>query len=96
VLRRLYYPLDVMLLCVRWYVAYSLSLRNLEEMMAERGIEVDHHLVRRDSGVVVPLLVGFIVQMTGSYFLALMVFTAAGAGLFLCSILINYEKRVVV
>ncbi|MBC8752089.1 IS6 family transposase, partial [Paraburkholderia sp. WC7.3b] len=28
-----------MLLCVRWYVAYSLSLRNLEEMMAERGIE---------------------------------------------------------
>ncbi|SOE87154.1 Transposase (or an inactivated derivative) [Burkholderia sp. YR290] len=29
-------------MCVRWYVAYSLSLRNLEEMMAERGIEVDH------------------------------------------------------
>jgi putative transposase len=27
---------------VRWYVAYSLSLRNLEEMMAERGIAVDH------------------------------------------------------
>ena len=31
VLQRLHYPLDVMLLCVRWYVAYSLSLRNLEE-----------------------------------------------------------------
>jgi putative transposase len=31
VLKRLHYPLDVMLLCVRWYVAYSLSLRNLEE-----------------------------------------------------------------
>ena len=34
VLKRLHYALDVILLCVRWYVAYSLSLRNLEEMMA--------------------------------------------------------------
>jgi transposase-like protein len=33
--------------CVRWYVAYSLSLRNLEEMMAERGIGVDHSTVHR-------------------------------------------------
>jgi putative transposase len=45
--KRLHYPLDVMLLCVRWYVAYSLSLRNLEEMMAERGIAVDHSTVHR-------------------------------------------------
>ncbi len=35
------------LLCVRWYVAYSLSLRDLEEMMAERGIQVDHSTVHR-------------------------------------------------
>ena len=47
VLKRLHYPLDVIVLCVRWYVAYSLSLRNLEEMMAERGIEVDHSSVHR-------------------------------------------------
>ena len=33
---------SVILLCVRWYLAYSLSLRDLEEMMAERGIKVDH------------------------------------------------------
>ena len=33
---------SVILLCVRWSLAYSLSLRNLEEMMAERGISVDH------------------------------------------------------
>jgi transposase-like protein len=39
VLRRLHYPLDVMLLCVRWHVAYPLSLRQLEEIMAERGGE---------------------------------------------------------
>jgi putative transposase len=31
VLKRLHFPVDVILLCVRWYVAYSLSLRNLEE-----------------------------------------------------------------
>lgn len=47
VLKRLHYPLDVILLCVRWYVAYSLSLRDLEEMMAERGIPVDHSTVHR-------------------------------------------------
>ena len=45
VFKRLHYPLDVILLCVRWYVAYSLSLHNLEKMMAERGIEVDHSSV---------------------------------------------------
>jgi len=47
VLKRLHYPLDVMLLCVRWYVAYSLSLRDLEEMMAERAIGIDHLTVHR-------------------------------------------------
>jgi putative transposase len=38
---------SVILLCVRWYLAYNLSLRNLEEMMAERGISVDHATVGR-------------------------------------------------
>ncbi len=33
VLKRLHYPLEVMLTCVRWYVAYPLSLRHIEEMM---------------------------------------------------------------
>ncbi|MDB5789320.1 MAG: hypothetical protein JWQ50_9235 [Caballeronia mineralivorans] len=47
VLKRLHYPLDVILLCVRWYVAYPLSLRHLEEMMAERGFEVGHSSVHR-------------------------------------------------
>ena len=56
VLRRLHYPLDVILLCVRWYVAYSLSLRNLEEMMAEGGFEVDHSSVHRWVIKLVPAL----------------------------------------
>jgi transposase-like protein len=38
---------SVILLCVRWYLAYNLSLRNLEEMMAERGVSVDHATVHR-------------------------------------------------
>jgi putative transposase len=38
---------SVILLCVRWYLAYNLSLRDLEEMMAERGIAVDHSTVHR-------------------------------------------------
>ncbi|MCX8965521.1 IS6 family transposase [Erwinia psidii] len=44
---RLHYPVDIIALCVRWYLAYSLSLRNLEEMMAERGITVDHSTLHR-------------------------------------------------
>lgn len=42
VLKRLHYPLEIILVCVRWYAAYPVSLRNLEEMMAERGVAVDH------------------------------------------------------
>ena len=38
---------SVILLCVRWYLAYGLSPRDLEEMMAERGISVDHSSVHR-------------------------------------------------
>lgn len=38
---------SVILLCVRWYLAYSLSLRDLEEMMAERDISVDHATIGR-------------------------------------------------
>ena len=37
----------VILLCVRWYLAYNLSLWNLEETMAERGISVDHATIHR-------------------------------------------------
>jgi putative transposase len=56
VLKRLDYPLDVMLSCVRWYVAYRLSLRHLEQMMAERGIAVDHSTVHRWAMKLLPVL----------------------------------------
>jgi transposase-like protein len=47
---------SVILLCVRWYLAYSLSLRDLEEMMAERGISVDHTTIHRWTVHYAPLL----------------------------------------
>ena len=47
---------SVILLCVPWYLAYNLSLRNLEEMMAERGISVDHATVHRWTVHYAPLL----------------------------------------
>src|ERR1700739_1152025 len=56
VLKRLHYPLVVMLLCARWYVAYPLSLRNLEDMMSERGLSVDHSTVHRWALKLLPVL----------------------------------------
>ena len=56
VLKRLHHPLDVILMCVRWYVAYPLSLRHLEQMMAERGIEVDHSPVHRWAIKLLPVM----------------------------------------
>jgi len=53
---RLHYPVDIIAQSVRWYLAYSLSLRNLEEMMAERGIVVDHSTLHRWVIRLVPLL----------------------------------------
>ena len=47
VIKWLHFPLEVMLVCVRWYATYPLSLRNLEEMMAESGMLVDHVTVHR-------------------------------------------------
>jgi putative transposase len=37
----------MILQCVRWYVASSLSYRELEELMQERGYEVDHSTIQR-------------------------------------------------
>src|SRR5271155_406764 len=47
---------DVILWGVRWYVAYPISYRQLEEMMDERGVEVDHSTLNRWVLKYVPLL----------------------------------------
>jgi MFS transporter, ACS family, D-galactonate transporter len=45
------------------------------------------------AGITTPLIVGFIVQATGSYFLAMMYFAFAGVALLICSTLIDYGRR---
>ena len=42
-----HFPQDVILMGVRWYVAYPLSTRHVEELMEERGVEVDHSTINR-------------------------------------------------
>jgi IS6 family transposase len=38
---------EIILLCLRWYLRYSLSYRDLEEIMVERGLSVDHTTIYR-------------------------------------------------
>ena len=42
-----HFPQDIILIGVRWYVAYPLSTRHVEELMEERGVEVDHSTINR-------------------------------------------------
>jgi transposase-like protein len=42
-----HFEAEIILLCVRWYLRYSLSYRDLEEMMRERGLSVDHSTIYR-------------------------------------------------
>lgn len=37
-----HFEAEIILLCVQWYLRYALSYRDLEEIMAERGLSVDH------------------------------------------------------
>ncbi len=41
------FPPEIIVLAVRWYLRYGLSYRDLEELLAERGVEVDHVTVFR-------------------------------------------------
>ena len=45
--QRMHYPLKLILMCVRQYAGYPLSFRQIEEMMAERGVFVDHSTLHR-------------------------------------------------
>src|SRR3954467_1013176 len=41
------FPAEVIVVAVRWYLRYGLSYRDVEELLAERGIDVDHVTVYR-------------------------------------------------
>ena len=51
------FPPEVIMLTVRWYLRYRLSYRDLEELLAERGIDVDHVTLFRWVQTFTPLLV---------------------------------------
>jgi IS6 family transposase len=51
------FPPEVIVLAVRWYLRYGLSYRDVEELLAERGIEVDHVTIYRWVQRFTPMLV---------------------------------------
>src|ERR1041385_5832874 len=51
------FPPDVIMIAVRWYLRYGLSYRDVEELLAERGGEVDHVTVYRWVQRFTPLLI---------------------------------------
>ena len=51
------FPPEVIVLAVRWYLRFGLSYRDLEELLAERGVEVDHVTLYRWVQRFTPLLI---------------------------------------
>ena len=50
------FPQEIILMGVRWYVAYPLSSRHVEELREERGVELDHATIHRWVSKYSPLL----------------------------------------
>ena len=50
------FPAEVIVVSARWYLRYRLSCRDVEELLAERGVEVDHVTVYRWVQRFTPLL----------------------------------------
>jgi transposase-like protein len=50
------FPSDVIVLAVRWYLRFGLSYRDVEELLTERGVEVDHISIYRWVQRFTPLL----------------------------------------
>ena len=42
-----HFPQEIILMGVRWYLAYPLSYRHVEELMEERGVLLDHATIQR-------------------------------------------------
>lgn len=42
----MHFRIDVILVCLRWYVVYPLNYRHLEEIMEERGVSIDHSSIK--------------------------------------------------
>lgn len=53
-----HFPKDLILMAVRWKLAYPLSYRNIEELMDERGADVDHSTVQKWVALFLAYLLG--------------------------------------
>jgi transposase, IS6 family len=53
---RFRFPSDVIVLAVRWYLRFGLSYRDVEELLTERGVQVDHVTIYRWVQRFTPLL----------------------------------------
>jgi IS6 family transposase len=42
-----HFEAEIILICLRWYLRYALSDRDVEELMAERGLSIDHTTIYR-------------------------------------------------
>src|SRR5881392_2356889 len=51
------FPPEVIVVAIRWYLRYGLSYRDVEELLAERGVDVDHVTIYRWVQRFTPLLV---------------------------------------
>ena len=49
-----HFQAEIILLCVRWYLRYALSYRDLKEIMQERGLHIDHTTIFRSRSAVCP------------------------------------------
>jgi transposase-like protein len=45
--KRRHFDSSIIILCVRWYITYKLSYRDLKQMMAERGVDLAHTTILR-------------------------------------------------
>ena len=50
------FPMDVILVCIRWYAAYPLSYRHLEEIMEERSMSAAHSSINQWTIRFLPLI----------------------------------------
>jgi putative transposase len=50
------FPIDVILVCIRWYAACTLRYRHIEAMMEEWGVAVDHPTINRWAICFLPLI----------------------------------------
>ena len=48
--KRRRFPVDIILVCVRWYCKYGISYWDLAEMMQERGVDMDPSTIMRWAG----------------------------------------------